>query len=996
MPVSPADFALWARATGNRYPQTTQEKFDAAPHAYEFVKNVGKAASSAPGGRVGGTIMYDQPVSVQNSAPNSLFNSPVTPDNAAPKVAGTLDSTLTSEHFQNQEEENAAERRQQNSLLSTVGKVALGAGAVAAGYALTQAPGGQQALSNAGTFAKENARNIGERTSSFLRGLGGGRYVDADVIVNSGDVTPPTTAQRYNQDRVNVATQEIQAAKGAPAGDERKLYLPPTSESYSPKPVTETESLASSQTSGPRPSRSDVIASVLEKNPLSTQQRGAGGRFMPIPVDEEYAPTVVDPRTTQGKSFEFATKYASPEVRAARLADLHGEPNPSLNAPLVDPLSGEIRNPEISVPGYSEAFPSVGQRVESFLSAPTKTVGVSEQTAALDPSFATPETTSGKVERFLKTHGAPLYGVEPSTEAIHFPTTVLTARSGAALDPVRHQERPFSLTGKGNLFVKNGPSGEKESVEVPYTQQQEQPITFKSRSPLTQRLLGEGETYASDPTRSYPVQRIAGARDVEAALATLEATGVNPEGPYSSLATGERYNPAWGAASGIDPRVVTRGGSVDPGNTDVSFAPAPLSAASKKAWDLYGVTQDPGVLNAASSNSIPINITLPGGEQVPTKSFFRPFKAVEAFPGSDLTQVENLENLLLGAQTVHSNTKAGVLARAGLPATTQLRAADFAALPDADKNALSRSYGDLQNAQNALQASKENQYVYSIPEELQLGTKLSPSINQLTGELVGMVQVPENKALTPLELLNIRRASSIGSKQVGGVGRGESSRTPSRLLGEGGRGYSGINYSQIDPESFGENAVMLKALEPERITPEGLLYSDEAMEPAGGGSHRGLGTRFREVYGPLPAPTKGALRIAAAEQARRQIEATAVPGSYATYSTDEKADPATKQWRQNILKSTSQGTLNLDQMRQVMDSKQAAPQTVYTVQETQPRQLTIPGAGLSPQVTVHPEARRNFDLNTDKMRAQVTGRSLQSALKAALERANPPQQLALF
>jgi hypothetical protein len=702
-------------------------------------------------------------------------------------------------------------------------------------------------------------------------------------------------------------------------------------------------------------------------------------------VDEEYAPTVVDPRTTQGKSFEFATKYASPEVRAARLADLRGEQ-------LVDPTTGEIRNAATSVPGYVEAFPSVGQRVESFLSAPTEAAVVSEQTAALDPSFATPETTSGKVESFLKTQGAPLYGVEPSTEAIHFPSTVLTARSGAALNPVRHQERAFSLTGKGNLFVKNGPSGETESVEVPYTQQQEQPITFKSRSPLTQRLLGEGETYASDPTRSYPVQRIAGARDVEAALATLEATGVNPEGPYSSLATGEQYSPAWGAASGIDPRVVTRGGSVDPGNTDVFFPPAPLSAASKKAWDLYGVTQDPGVLNAAASNAVPINITLPGGEQVPTKSFFRPFKAVEAFPGADLTQVENLENLLLGVQTVHSNTKAGVLARAGLPATTQLRAADFAALSNADKNALSRSYGDLQNAQNALQAAKENQYVYSIPEEMQLGTKLSPSINQLTGELVGMVQVPENKALTPLELLNIRRASSIGSRQVGGVGRGESSRTPSRLLGESDRSYSGINYLQIDPESFGEEASIIKGMEPERITPEGLIYAEEAMYPAGGGSHPGLGTRFRETYGPMQAPTKGALRIAAAEQARKQIQETTAPGSYAAYS----ADPATEQWRRNILKGASQGTLNLDQMRQVVDSNQAAPQTVYTVQENQPQQLTIPGAGLSPQVTVHPEARRNFDLNTDKMRAQVTGRSLQSALKAALERANPPQQLALF
>ena len=96
MPVSPADFALWARATGNRYPDTAEEKLAAGPQAYSYAKNLAKTGGNAPSGRVNGSIFYSQPESVENSAPNSLFNSPITPDNRAPKVSGTIDSTLTS------------------------------------------------------------------------------------------------------------------------------------------------------------------------------------------------------------------------------------------------------------------------------------------------------------------------------------------------------------------------------------------------------------------------------------------------------------------------------------------------------------------------------------------------------------------------------------------------------------------------------------------------------------------------------------------------------------------------------------------------------------------------------------------------------------------------------------------------------------------------------------------------------------------------------------
>lgn len=216
MPVSPADFALWARATGNKYPETAEEKIAAAPHAFEYARNLGKSGQNPPTSRVGGTILYQQPESVQNSSPNSLFDAPVTPDNDARKVAGTVSPTLTSQHFVNQEAAEEADRSRQRSLIDTIGKTALAAGTVAAGIALARNPGAQQAIRTAGTTIKENAQDIGSRVSSFLGGFGGGQAVDPDVVRNSGDVTPPNTGQRFQQEQVPTATQEVQIAKGAP------------------------------------------------------------------------------------------------------------------------------------------------------------------------------------------------------------------------------------------------------------------------------------------------------------------------------------------------------------------------------------------------------------------------------------------------------------------------------------------------------------------------------------------------------------------------------------------------------------------------------------------------------------------------------------------------------------------------------------------------------------------------------------------------------------
>jgi hypothetical protein len=855
MPVSPADFALWARATGNKYPDTAEEKLAAGPQAYSYAKNIAKTGANASNLRTSGSIFYSQPESVENNAPNSLFNAPVTPDNRAPKVSGTLDSTLTSEHFQNDEEHEVSEHNQQHSLLNTLGRAALAAGTVAAGLSVARSPGGQQALQNAQTVVKENAQDIGGRVSSFLGGLGGGRTVDPDVIRNSGDVTPPTTGQRYNQQDVPAATQAVQIAKGAPTGSSLEATLPPTSESYLVKPVTESDVITSSQTFGPRsayeggsaalqnleqvlPSSEAVQTARVEsakQDLLSAARQGRGTYQMEIPGS---GATLMALRSKEtGVSPQEAGIYQSPETGSTISPSTEQY---SLLSQTPDPWSGKY--------------------------TPTaQTPVVSEQTSALLPS------------------------VEPKT--------VTFTSSEPILHPVRHEEIAAPKLG-GRSLVRTGGG--------------EQPATVRVERPFDPGAFATSG--ARDVTGSFlkaQVQKLPGARDVEAAIATQQAQGVAPSGQYSSLVSGEQYEPAWGASSMIEPRIVTAGGqgSAQESTGDLSGAVQRLGALQKTEQDprgltflkqvtsLHDITQDPALLEAGSQGALPLNVTLPGGETVPTKSFFKPFGAVGAGEGSNLTQVQALEGNVIGKQTTLGNVKAGILNQFGLGPTEKITNQMFNALPQSQRKTLVNAHSELTDAQTRLDAAKGNQILYSIPENVLEGTKSAPIISQTTGDVVGMTAVPEEKTIATPEFYRMRAAGGAGRQEVGGVGRRREALTdlgltsaqgspsdvtpvlyknaisgeivtaddislsdiahgavspirgtavePQRIMGREGRTFKGIAANVIDPASFdpSQRQALAEAY-PERVSPEGLLYSKQAMERPIGYTEPTLGTRF--------------------------------------------------------------------------------------------------------------------------------------------------------
>ncbi|NBX49018.1 hypothetical protein EBT25_03580, partial [bacterium] len=192
MPVSPQDFQLWASLTGNRYPSSPQERAALAPEVYNFTRNLGRKG----GVRDLSGISHDQPEAFDHPNPDSLIQAPVTPDNSMPKVAGTHDQSLTSQHYENEQADHVAEQSRFRRAVDIVGKTALVAGGVAGTVALARNPTVQRAAQEVAGAVKTHIGDVGSRVSDFLGGfMGGERTPGTQVAETSGDVTPPTTAQ---------------------------------------------------------------------------------------------------------------------------------------------------------------------------------------------------------------------------------------------------------------------------------------------------------------------------------------------------------------------------------------------------------------------------------------------------------------------------------------------------------------------------------------------------------------------------------------------------------------------------------------------------------------------------------------------------------------------------------------------------------------------------------------------------------------------------------
>lgn len=177
MPVSPQEFARWSTLTGNPYPQTPAERMALAPQVYEFNRNLGRA---------GGPSM------------------------------------------------SPARRA-----VDVVGKAALAAGALAgAAYLGSKYLGGGD--DGGGFPASFGKLDLDDEPGVPPVGPMGGGGPSSQVVEASGDITPPTTSDRFGQDVIANQTAAVQMAKGLSS-------VKPTTSPIEQKPATQSEVIGSQQ-----------------------------------------------------------------------------------------------------------------------------------------------------------------------------------------------------------------------------------------------------------------------------------------------------------------------------------------------------------------------------------------------------------------------------------------------------------------------------------------------------------------------------------------------------------------------------------------------------------------------------------------------------------------------------------------------------------------------------------------------------------------------------
>ena len=135
MAISPNDFSLWARLTGNKYPSTPAERAKKGPEVHNFIQNLDKE------GMLGG--------------------------------------------------KEAEEPKKERNLGEKIATGALIAGGVAAAVAAGRDP-------NINNFVRRTGSTAKDKVGDFLRNISGPRVIDRDVVDASYDITPNPREQQSN------------------------------------------------------------------------------------------------------------------------------------------------------------------------------------------------------------------------------------------------------------------------------------------------------------------------------------------------------------------------------------------------------------------------------------------------------------------------------------------------------------------------------------------------------------------------------------------------------------------------------------------------------------------------------------------------------------------------------------------------------------------------------------------------------------------------------
>jgi hypothetical protein len=380
MPVSPQDFQLWASLTGNKYPSNVHERAALAPEVYTFTRNLGRKG----GVRDITPVSYDRAEALDHPNRDSLIQAPVTPDNSIPKVAGTHDGSLTSQHYENEQADHVAEQSRFRRAVDIAGKTALVAGGIAGGVALARNPTVQRAAQQAAGAINTHIGDVKTRVSDFLGGIMGSERTPGTQVVDvSGDVTPPTTAQRYQQDVVPSQMRLLQATSGAPPQVDLK-------DAVSSGFNTNAPTITTSQSFTPEPSAALDVETTAAGNANLYKGYTKG-----VYEDPRLSPEVAAARKAAGVGTRamaptYKNRFTEPTKEWVRQTQSPADLGYTHTA---DPFTGEytFRSNE---PWTGEA--SVADRAQSFLTElqQTKTTQLPTTQALLPPSASLSDVTA--------------------------------------------------------------------------------------------------------------------------------------------------------------------------------------------------------------------------------------------------------------------------------------------------------------------------------------------------------------------------------------------------------------------------------------------------------------------------------------------------------------------------------------------------------------------------------------------------------------------------
>jgi len=280
MPVSPQDFALWSRMTGNPYPQTPAERMALAPEVYNYTRQIGRGGFNpigetwrnigklalAGGLLAGAAVLGGKYLGSKKAAPKEKGQLllPISPNQLLLPPSPDISESLEGESEPQGPTGPAGPAAPQAAASEPVEVSRPSLAKNFLRHAVAQQSLGGSYRSEL-DLELDNEPDIGSTVAESMPD------VTSQTSTASGDITPPTTSDYYGQDVVSNQTSDVQALRGTTA---QKPTLGPIEQ----KPATQSEVIGSQQHFSPGTEEQQLASSAQPSSSVREQAEELIGR----------------------------------------------------------------------------------------------------------------------------------------------------------------------------------------------------------------------------------------------------------------------------------------------------------------------------------------------------------------------------------------------------------------------------------------------------------------------------------------------------------------------------------------------------------------------------------------------------------------------------------------------------------------------------------------------------------------------------------------------